>query len=100
MVEKTSPSIKSAYELALARLAQREGQGPALTAEQKKALAAVDQKTKAKIAELEIMGASRLAAAPDNLEQIEKLKAEQRVTIEKIRAQAEAEKEKIRRPGG
>lgn len=89
-------ALKSAWELALENLEKREGTSAKLSAAQKAALAEVDRKTKAKIAELEILGNDRLAKALDNPEKIEQLKAEQRLAMEKERANAEEEKEHIR----
>ena len=89
--------LKSALDLAMERLAQREGQVARLTEDQKRAIAEVDRKTKAKIAELEILGGDRLAKALENPEEAEKLRSGQRAEIEKIRRRAEDEKERIRR---
>lgn len=90
-------SLKSSFDLAMERLAQRDGKVTALSAEQKRAIAEVDRKTKAKIAELEIMGQNHLAKAPDNPEETEKIRTGQRAEMEKIRSRAEEEKEHIRR---
>jgi hypothetical protein len=90
-------SLKSALDLAMERLAQRDGAPARLTDAQKAALAEVDRKTKAKLAEREILGSDRLARAGDDPEKIEPIKAEQRAEIEKIKARAEEEKESIRK---
>ncbi len=90
-------SLKSALDLAMERLAQRDGAPAKLNDAQKIALAEVDRKTRAKQAELEILGHDRLAKAGDDLEKIELIKAEQRAEIEKIKALAEEEKERIRK---
>jgi len=90
-------SLKSALDLAMERLAQRDGALARLTAAQKAALAEVDRKTKAKQAELEILGCDRLAKAGEDPEKVEPIKAAQRAAMEKIRNQAEEEKERIRK---
>ena len=68
-----------------------------LTDAQKAALAEVDRKTKAKQAELEIMGNDRLTKAGEDQDKIDPIKAEQRKEMEKIKARAEQEKERIRK---
>ena len=96
-MESTGKSLKSALDLAMERLAQRDGALAKLTDVQKAALAEVDRKTKAKQAELEILGSDRLAKAGEDPEKVEPIKAEQRAEMEKIRARAEQEKERIRK---
>ena len=90
-------SLKSALDLAMERLAQRDGAPAKLTDAQKAALAEVDRKTKAKLAEREILGSDRLAKAGEDPEKIEPIKDQQRAEIEKIKARAEEEKERIRK---
>ena len=96
-MKSTPQSLKSALDLAMERLAQRDGTPARLTDAQKAALAEVDRKTKAKLAEREILGSDRLAKAGDDPEKVEPIKAEQRVEMKKIRARAEEEKERIRK---
>jgi hypothetical protein len=96
-MESTGKSLKSALDLAMERLAQRDGAPAKLTSAQKAALAEVDRKTKAKLAEREILGSDRLARAGEDPEKVEPLKAEQRAEMEKIRNRAEEEKERIRK---
>lgn len=96
-MEPTGKSLKSALDLAMERLAQRDGTLARLSAAQKAALAEVDRKTKAKLAEREILGSDRLAKAGEDPEKIEPIKAEQRAEIGKIKARAEEEKERIRK---
>ncbi|MBI2441150.1 MAG: hypothetical protein HYV35_07260 [Lentisphaerae bacterium] len=93
----TDKPLKSAFELAMEGLEKRAGTAAKLTDAQKAALAEVDRKTKARIAELEILGNDRLTKALDNPEKVEQIKAEQRLALEKARARAEEEKERIRR---
>ncbi|MBU4211752.1 MAG: hypothetical protein KKD33_04125 [Verrucomicrobia bacterium] len=89
--------MKSALDLAMERLQERDGARAKLTDAQKAALAEVDRKTKAKLAEREILGSDWLAKAGDDPEKVEPIKAEQRAEIEKIKARAEQEKEHIRK---
>jgi len=97
IMKSTGKSLKSALDLAMERLQERDGAQARLTDAQKAALAEVDRKTKAKLAEREILGSDRLAKAGDDPEKVEPIKAEQRVEIEKIKARAEQEKERIRK---
>ena len=92
--------LKSAYDLAMERLNLGSGQGIALTDEQKKAIAEVGQKTKAKIAELEIMLHARIIESQGDEEKVEKLKNQHQLEITKVREKAEDEKERIRQAGG
>ena len=90
--------LKSAYELAMARM-KGEGEDAApLSDEQKKALAEVDERARAGIAETEIMMNQRIAearAAGDTAKtaQLELAKSE---TLREIREKGEADKERIR----
>jgi len=95
-MKSTDKSLKSALDLAMERLARRDGALAKLTDAQKTALAEVDRKTKAKLAEREILGSDRLAKAGDDPEKIEPIKASQRAEIEKIKVRAEEEKKRIR----
>ena len=96
MADDKKSSLKSSFDLAMERLAGREGQGKSLSDQQKKAIAEAERKAKAKVAELEIMLKSRLAQAGDDLEKAEKIKNNHQQEIAKIRAKAEEEKERIR----
>ena len=96
-MKSTEKSLKSALDLAMERLAQRDGAPAKLTDAQKAALAEVDRKTKAKLAEREILGSDRLAQAGEDPEKVEPIKAAQRAEIEKIKTRAEEEKERIRK---
>jgi len=92
--------MKSAYELAMERLAKSDPEaGRPVTAEQKKRLAEIDLVYKGKLAEREIFLKKQLeeAFAAQNAEEIEKIKkqiASERAVIEEDK---EAEKEKVRR---
>jgi flagellar biosynthesis protein FliP len=85
--------MKSAYELAMERLG---GESHELTKEQKQALAEIDSKAKASIAETEIMFDQQLATESDPAKAalIQKTRQQQ---IEKIRREAEEEKESVRK---
>lgn len=96
MTDETKSSLKSSFDLAMERLSQRGGQSLTLSEQQKKAIAEVEQKTKAKIAELEIMLKARLTQAGDDQVKTEQLKSNHQMEITKIREKAEAEKERIR----
>ncbi|MBU4200854.1 MAG: hypothetical protein KKG09_02165 [Verrucomicrobia bacterium] len=90
-------SLKSAFDLAMERLAGTDGPAVRLSNAQKAALAEIDRKTKAKLAELEILGSDRLAKAEADPEKGEVIRAEQRAAMEKIRSRAEEEKERVRK---
>ena len=85
--------MKSAYELAMERLG---GESNKLTENQKQAIAEIDSKMKARVAEAEIMFDQQLAAESDPAKAalIQQTRQEQ---IAKIREDAEEEKEGVRR---
>ena len=85
--------IKSAYELAMERLG---GESNRLAEEQKKAIAEIDVRTKARIAETEIMFDQQLAGEADPAKAALILQTRQQ-QIAKIKDEAEDEKEEIRR---
>ena len=92
--------MKSAYELAMERLAKSDPAGSVtLTAEQKARLAEVDRVHKGKFAEREIFLKKQLdeALSAQKFEDAEKIK--QQLTSERARIdeEREAEKERIRR---
>jgi len=92
--------MKSAYELAMERLAKSDpAAGRTLTSEQKARLAEIDRVYKGKTAEREIFLQERLEAAratekADDIEKIKKQLANERARLEEER---EAEKDKVRR---
>lgn len=96
-MKSNDKSLKSALDLAMERLVQRDGALAKLTDAQKAALAEVDRKTKAKLAEREILESDRFVKAGEDPEKIEAIRAEQRAEIGKIKARAEEEKERIRK---
>jgi hypothetical protein len=92
--------MKSAYELAMERLkAADPDAAKELTAAQKKQLAEIDQRYKAKLAEREIFLEQQLAAAraAGQAEEIEKLREQIRRERARIEEDREDEKNKIRR---
>ena len=98
MAEDKKSGMKSAFDLAMERLEKRDGKLAVLSLEQKKALAEVENKAKAKTAEVEIMFEQKLQAAyaggkPEEIAEVERQK---RSDLDRIRRQAEDEKERIR----
>jgi hypothetical protein len=92
--------MKSAYELAMERLAKSDPSAAApLTPEQKSRLAEVDRVYKGKLAEREIFLKKQLddAYAAQKFEDAEKIK--QQLSSERVRIEEEreAEKERLRR---
>ena len=95
--------MKSAYELAMERLAKSDPQaGRALTPEQKARLAEIDRIYQGKIAEREIFLKEQLEKAlaaqkADDFEKIKKQMSSERARLEEER---EGEKEKVRAARG
>ncbi len=91
--------MKSAYELAMERLAKSDPAAKALTAKQKARLAEIDRVHQGKIAEREIFLKQKLEAALaaqqfDEADQIRRQIAGEKARLEDER---EAEKERVRR---
>lgn len=91
--------MKSAYELAMERLAKSEPATRPLTPEQKARLAEIDRVYQGRIAEREIFLKQKLDAALagqqfDEADQLRKQIASEKVRLEEER---EAEKERVRR---
>ena len=89
--------MKSAYELAMERLA-KASPTLALTDGQKKQLAEIDSTYKAKIAERELFlrDEVRKAEAAGKFEEVEKLEKQLTSEIARLRQDCEAKKEKLR----
>ena len=89
--------MKSAYELAMERLA-KVSPTLVLTDEQKKQLADIDSTYKAKIAENELFlrDEIRKAEAAGNFEEVEKLEKQLTSEIARLRQDCETKKEKLR----
>ena len=85
--------MKSAYELAMERL-NKTAPTVKLSADQKKQIAALESKCKAKIAELEIASKDEIAAAAaaGEFEKVETLR--QRLVTERKKLQADLEEKK------
>lgn len=88
--------MKSAYELAMERLAKSEGATRSLTAEQKQRLAEIDRVYQGKLAEREIFLKQQLDAALAKQEFDEADKVRQQIAREKARLEEEREDEKER----
>ena len=84
--------MKSAYELAMERLG---GEANELSDEQKAAIAEIDARLKAKVAETEIMFDQQLATEADPAK-AGLIQQTRQQAIAKIKEEAEAEKEAVR----
>jgi hypothetical protein len=92
--------MKSAYELAMERLAKSDPSASApLTAKQKDQLAEIDRVYKGKFAEREIFLKKQLdeALAAQKFDEVEKIKQQLASERARIDEEREAEKEQIRR---
>ena len=89
--------MKSAYELAMERL-QKASPSLSLSEEQKKELAEIDSKYRAKIAEKELFlnEQIRKAQAEGKVEEIDSLEKQLSAEIRRLRDDCEAKKEKLR----
>jgi len=89
--------MKSAYELAMERL-QKGSPSLSLTDEQKKALADVDSKYRAKIAEKELFlkDQIRKAQSEGKLKDVESLEKQVASEVRRLQEECEAKKEKLR----
>lgn len=96
-----APGIKSALELAMERMAGKEGEIARLTSEQKAAIAEIESETKARIAEEEILLKDRLRAAlgSEDPEAADKVREEHVAEIARLRERGEAKKRKVRAEG-
>ena len=89
--------MKSAYELAMERL-QKSSPSLSLTEEQKKELAEIDSKYRAKIAEKELFlnEQIRKTQAEGKAEEVELLEKELGSEIRRLQSECEAKKEELR----
>ncbi|MEI6278581.1 MAG: hypothetical protein WCQ16_04240 [Verrucomicrobiae bacterium] len=85
--------MKSAYELAMSRL-EKAAPTVSLTEPQKRAIAGVDSKINAKIAEKKMFLEDRVAAAPP--EEKEEIRRQLVSELARLEEKREREKEKIR----
>jgi hypothetical protein len=90
--------MKSAYELAMERLAKSEPV-VTLTDEQRAELAAIDEKYKAKIAEKEVFLGDLIAKAQaaGQLEELPALEEQRAREVKRLQDQRDAEKERVRK---
>lgn len=99
MVLKNDESgLKSSFDLAMERLARR-GEGMAsLTDEQKEAMADIAARTKAKIAEIEILYGKKISEAREagDVGKADKIEEEKRHEIFRQREKEESERRRIR----
>ena len=89
--------MKSAYELAMERLAKREP-SVALTDEQKKQLAEIDASFKAKLAEREVFLKDEIGKAQTTgrFEEAEQLEKQLVLEVRRLNDDCETKKEKLR----
>ena len=89
--------MKSAYELAMERL-QKASPSLSLSEEQKKELAELDSKYRAKIAEKELFLKEQIRKAQieGKIEDIESLQKQLTSDVQRIQLDCEAKKEKLR----
>jgi hypothetical protein len=89
--------MKSAYELAMERL-QKASPSLSLTEEQKKELAEIDSKYRAKIAEKELFlrDQIRRAQAHGKVDDIDSLEKQLASEVRRLQEECEASKEKLR----
>ena len=89
--------MKSAYELAMERL-QQTSPSLSLTEEQKKELAEIDSKYRAKIAEKELFlrGQIRKAQTEGKVDDIDSLEKQLASAVRRLQEECEAAKEKLR----
>lgn len=87
--------MKSAFDLAMERLGKPIQE---LSDEQKTAIAEIESKCKAKIAEAELARDERIVKANGDFQQIEQIKEDFTVEFASINSRREREKEQIRGP--
>ena len=89
--------MKSAYELAMDRL-QKTSPSLSLTEEQKKELAEIDSKYRAKIAEKELFltGQIRKAQTEGKVDEIDSLQKQLASEVRRLQEECEAAKQKLR----
>lgn len=91
--------MKSAYELAMERLARSEPAAAPMTAEQKARLADLDRVYQGRIAEREIFLRQQLnsALAAQNLDEADKIRKQIAAERARLEDEREEEKERVRR---
>jgi hypothetical protein len=92
-------TMKSAYELAMERLAKAEGATRPLTEEKKQRLAEIDRVYQGKVAEREIFLKQKLdeALAGQQFDEADKLRKQMAGEKARLEEERESEKERVRR---
>lgn len=90
--------MKSAYELAMERLAEKDGEQKEVTKETKAKLAEIDEKYKAKIAEREVFLSPKLVQAESegNLSEAEDIRKQLINERSRLEEERESQKDRIR----
>lgn len=88
--------MKSAYELAMERLEKENPSRPSLTDEQKKAIAEINEKYEAKIAQAKIMADQQLVSAQGDYQTSEQIRARLREEIQKLEEERDSKKQQVR----
>lgn len=88
--------MKSAYELAMERLEKEKPSGPPMSDEQKKAIAEINEKYEAKIAQAKIMANQELISAQGDYQVAEQIQARLRNDIQKLEEEREYKKQQVR----
>ena len=98
MADSKQAGLKSAFDLAMERMSQK-GEGLAtLSDDQKAALADVSARAKAKIAEIEILFAKKLAEAQaaNDADKLAKIEEEKRIAIGRAKDRETEDRRKVR----
>ncbi len=97
-MKNNESGLKSSFDLAMERMAKRGEKITALTEEQKQAMSEITSRTKAKIAEVEILYGKKAAEAraAGDVEKAEKIEEEKRYEIARLREKEEAERSRVR----
>ncbi|MEI7880045.1 MAG: hypothetical protein WCI95_04130 [bacterium] len=97
-MKNNESGLKSSFDLAMERMAKRGEKITALTDEQKQAMAEVTTRTKAKIAEIEILYGKKAdeARAAGDAGKASKIEEEKRYEIARLREKEESERCRIR----
>ena len=91
--------LKSSFDLAMERMAKRGEVISSLSEDQKVSMADITSRTKAKIAEIEILYGKKIeeAHAAGDAEKAGKIEEEKRFEISRIREREESERAQIRK---
>ena len=97
-MKNNESGLKSSFDLAIERMAKRGEKITALTDEQKQAMSEISTRTKAKIAEIEILYGKKAAEArtAGDAEKASKIEEEKRYEIARLREKEEAERGRVR----